>query len=94
MAGTRLIWQITSHLERLQTVEKELAALKGSTHAKDEASKARAEAKKLYVYHLLRSQTGRLADLRQDSLHVEMLDLRAHVWGVEQDLAKMVKQGE
>lgn len=31
---------------------------------------------------------ARQADLlaRQDGLHVELLDLRAHVWGVEQDL--------
>jgi len=24
-------------------------------------------------------------------LHLELLDLRAHVWGVEQDLQKVVK---
>lgn len=30
----------------------------------------------------------------QDGLHLELLDLRAHVWGVEQDLQKMVKTGE
>jgi hypothetical protein len=29
----------------------------------------------------------------QDGLHVEVLDLRAHVWGVEQDLTKIVKNG-
>lgn len=29
----------------------------------------------------------------QDGLHVEVLDLRAHVWGVEQDLSKVVKNG-
>ena len=30
---------------------------------------------------------------KQDGLHVEVLDLRAHVWGVEQDLSKIVKHG-
>lgn len=30
----------------------------------------------------------------QDGLHLELLDLRAHVWGVEQDLQKVVKSGE
>jgi hypothetical protein len=32
--------------------------------------------------------------LPQDGLHLELLDLRAHVWGVEQDLQKVVKTGE
>lgn len=31
---------------------------------------------------------------QQDGLHLELLDLRAHVWGVEQDLQKVVKTGE
>lgn len=30
----------------------------------------------------------------QDSLHLENLDLRAHVWGIEQDLQKVAKEGE
>lgn len=30
----------------------------------------------------------------QDGLHLELLDMRAHVWGVEQDLQKVVKTGE
>jgi hypothetical protein len=29
----------------------------------------------------------------QDGLHLEVLDMRAHVWGVEQDLQKVVKTG-
>ncbi|WWC69857.1 uncharacterized protein I206_103800 [Kwoniella pini CBS 10737] len=29
-----------------------------------------------------------------DGLHLELLDLRAHVWGVEQDLQKVVKTGK
>ncbi|KAK4683423.1 hypothetical protein P7C73_g6845, partial [Tremellales sp. Uapishka_1] len=69
--------KITTHLDRLQAVEKELAALKSSTAAKDEVGKVRGEMKKVY-----------------DGLHLEMLDLRAHVWGVEQDLQKVVKNGE
>ena len=30
----------------------------------------------------------------QDGLHLEVLDMRAHVWGVEQDLQKVVKTGK
>ncbi|WWD16968.1 hypothetical protein CI109_101402 [Kwoniella shandongensis] len=66
--------KITNHLDRLQTVEKELAALKSSGAIKEDVSKVRGETKKLY-----------------DGLHLEVLDLRAHVWGVEQDLQKVVK---
>ncbi|ORY26349.1 hypothetical protein BCR39DRAFT_541433 [Naematelia encephala] len=66
--------QITSHLDRLQTVEKELAALKAASAQKEDVSKVRNEMKKVY-----------------DGLHLELLDLRAHVWGVEQDLQRFVK---
>ncbi|KAK8864718.1 hypothetical protein IAR55_001972 [Kwoniella newhampshirensis] len=66
--------KITSHLDRLQTVEKELAALKAGSAVKDDVTKVRGEMKKVY-----------------DGLHLELLDLRAHVWGVEQDLQKVVK---
>ncbi|GFZ46962.1 hypothetical protein JCM24511_04188 [Saitozyma sp. JCM 24511] len=66
--------KITSHLDRLQTVEKELAAIKSSAAPKDDVAKVRGEMKKVY-----------------DGLHLELLDLRAHVWGVEQDLQKVVK---
>jgi hypothetical protein len=69
--------QITSHLDRLQAVEKELAALKAASAQKDDVGKVRGEMKKVY-----------------DGLHLELLDLRAHVWGVEQDLQKVVKTGE
>ena len=36
---------------------------------------------------------GQMADI-QDGLHLEVLDMRAHVWGVEQDLQKVIKTGE
>ncbi|OXG76816.1 hypothetical protein C348_04796 [Cryptococcus neoformans Gb118] len=65
---------ITSHLDRLQTVEKELATLKANNALKEDVTKVRGEMKKVY-----------------DGLHLELLDLRAHVWGVEQDLQKVVK---
>jgi hypothetical protein len=41
--------QITSHLERLQTVEKELAAIKSAAAPKDDVAKVRGEMKKVYV---------------------------------------------
>ncbi|KAK1923955.1 hypothetical protein DB88DRAFT_259196 [Papiliotrema laurentii] len=66
--------KVTSHLDRLQAVEKELASLKAAAAQKDDVGKVRGEMKKVY-----------------DGLHLELLDLRAHVWGVEQDLQKVVK---
>ncbi|WVW84295.1 hypothetical protein I302_106326 [Kwoniella bestiolae CBS 10118] len=69
--------KISSHLDRLQVVEKEIAALKSAGAVKDDVTKVRGEMKKVY-----------------DGLHLELLDLRAHVWGVEQDLQKVVKTGE
>ncbi|WVF71113.1 hypothetical protein IAT40_005910 [Kwoniella sp. CBS 6097] len=66
--------KVSSHLERLQTVEKELASLRNAGAIKDDVTKVRGEMKKVY-----------------DGLHLELLDLRAHVWGVEQDLQKVVK---
>jgi hypothetical protein len=41
--------QITSHLDRLQSVERGIAALKSSGAAKEELSKVRGEMKKVYV---------------------------------------------
>ncbi|ORX35547.1 hypothetical protein BD324DRAFT_630603 [Kockovaella imperatae] len=66
--------KITSHLDRLQQVEKEVASLKSSMAQRDDVVKVRGEMKKVY-----------------DGLHLELLDMRAHVWGVEQDLQKVVK---
>ncbi|KLT38653.1 hypothetical protein CC85DRAFT_280774 [Cutaneotrichosporon oleaginosum] len=66
--------KITSHLDRLQTVEKDLAALKAAVPQKEDVGKVRGEMKKVY-----------------DGLHLELLDLRAHVWGVEQDVQKLAK---
>lgn len=66
--------KITSHLDRLQSVEKELANLKAAAAVKEDVNRNREEMKRVY-----------------DGLHIELLDLRAHVWGVEQDLQKVVR---
>ncbi|RSH78475.1 uncharacterized protein EHS24_002200 [Apiotrichum porosum] len=66
--------RITSHLDRLTAVEKDLNALRAAAAVKEDNAKVRAEMKKVY-----------------DGLNLELLDLRAHVWGVEQDLQKVVK---
>ncbi len=47
------IFQITSHLDRLQAVEKDLAALKTATAQKDDVSNLRGEMKKVYVSSLI-----------------------------------------
>lgn len=41
--------RITSHLDRLQTVEKDLAALRAQSAASGDVAKVRAEMKKVYV---------------------------------------------
>ncbi|WWC62238.1 uncharacterized protein I303_104834 [Kwoniella dejecticola CBS 10117] len=66
--------KISSHLDRLQFVEKEMNGLKTGGAIKEDVSNLRGEMKRVY-----------------DGLHLELLDLRAHVWGVEQDLQKVVK---
>lgn len=41
--------KITTHLDRLQSVEKDIAALKASTSQKEDVGKVRSEMKKVYV---------------------------------------------
>lgn len=54
-----LTWtQITSHLDRLQTVEKELATLKANNALKEDVTKVRGEMKKVYVSHPIRHEIG------------------------------------
>ncbi|KAJ9116816.1 hypothetical protein QFC24_006621 [Naganishia onofrii] len=80
--------KMSNHLQRIEAVEKELKRLSSTSAVKEDVTKLRAEMKQVYAHHL-----SGLADLVrqhaiQDGLHVEVLDLRAHVWGVEQDLAR------
>ena len=48
--------QITSHMDRLQGLEKDLAALKSASAAKEEVGRVRGEMKKVYVRVLSKSQ--------------------------------------
>ncbi|KAJ8454464.1 hypothetical protein ONZ45_g8565 [Pleurotus djamor] len=67
--------KVSSHVRRIEAVEKDLKALTEKTPTKEEISRVRAEMKKLY-----------------DGLHVEFLDLRTHVWGMQQDLHTLSKK--
>ncbi|RXW24478.1 hypothetical protein EST38_g1334 [Candolleomyces aberdarensis] len=67
--------KVSSHVRRIEAVEKDLQALTNASASKEDISKVRAEVKKLY-----------------DGLHVEFLDLRSHVWGIQQDLHKLSKK--
>ncbi|THV05259.1 hypothetical protein K435DRAFT_647551 [Dendrothele bispora CBS 962.96] len=67
--------QVTSHVRRIEAVEKDLKALSESSALKDDISRLRTEVKKLY-----------------DGLHVEFLDLRTHVWGLQQDVHALSKK--
>lgn len=76
--------QVSTHLKRIEAVEKDLKALSETTVAKDDFTKLRAEVKKLYDgLHIglpPRLLTNRLkpADITCE----EFLDLRSHVWGI------------
>ncbi|CUA75084.1 hypothetical protein RSOLAG22IIIB_01725 [Rhizoctonia solani] len=73
-ASTRKVI-VSSHVRRIEEVEKDLKALADNTSSKEDLQKARAEAKKLV-----------------DGLHIEFLDLRSHVWGMQQDLHSVIKK--
>jgi len=75
--------QVSTHLKRIEVVEKDLKTLSEITVAKDDFTKLRAEVKKLYdglhmgsSPQLLRIASGLLI------LREEFLDLRSHVWGI------------
>lgn len=55
-----LISQINSYLDRLQAMEKELETLKARAAEKEDVSKARGEARRLYVSPCRTSGLGRL----------------------------------
>ncbi|KAJ6508879.1 hypothetical protein C8R45DRAFT_969144 [Mycena sanguinolenta] len=67
--------KISSHVRRIEAVEKDLKALGDASASKDDLSRLRAEVKKIY-----------------DGLHVEFLDLRSHVWGMQQDIHSLSKK--
>jgi len=75
--------QVSTHLKRIEAVEKDLKALSETTAAKDDFTKLRAEVKKLYDgLHIGLSR--RLLGIASGSLisREEFLDLRNHVWGI------------
>ncbi|THH04518.1 hypothetical protein EW145_g5465 [Phellinidium pouzarii] len=67
--------KITTHVRRIEAVEKDLKALSSTSASKDDLSRLRAEIKKIY-----------------DGLDIEFLNLRSHVWGIQQDLHALSKK--
>ncbi|EIW81400.1 hypothetical protein CONPUDRAFT_73141 [Coniophora puteana RWD-64-598 SS2] len=67
--------KVSSHVRRIEAVEKDLKALSSGSASKEDLSRVRAELKKVY-----------------DGLHIEFLDLRSHVWGMQQDLHHLAKK--
>jgi len=67
--------KVSSHVRRIEEVEKDLKALADSTAGKEDLQRVRGEMKKLV-----------------DGLHIEFLDLRSHVWGMQQDLHSVIKK--
>ena len=75
--------QVSTHLKRIEAMEKDLKAMDETTVAKDEFTKLQVEARKLYdglhiglSPRLLRPVPGSLIS------RTEFLDLRSHVWGI------------
>jgi len=75
--------QVSTHLKRIEAVEKDLKVMSETTVAKVELTNLRAEAKKLYdgLHIGLRSRLLRTVPTSL-TLRVEFLDLRSHVWGI------------
>jgi len=67
--------KVSTHVRRIEAVEKDLKAVTNSSASKDDLSRLRAEVKKIY-----------------DGLHIEFLDLRAYVWGLQQDVHSITKR--
>ncbi|EJT98707.1 hypothetical protein DACRYDRAFT_101755 [Dacryopinax primogenitus] len=67
--------KVSQHIRRIEEVERDLKALSGTSVSKDDLSRVREEAKKIY-----------------DGLRIEFLDLRTHVWGMQQDLHALAKK--
>ncbi|KAF8478028.1 hypothetical protein DFH94DRAFT_694230 [Russula ochroleuca] len=73
-ASATLQASVSTHVRRIEAVEKDLKALTNSSASKDDLSRLRAEVKKIY-----------------DGLHIEFLDLRTHVWGLQKDVHSVTK---
>jgi len=73
--------QVSTHLKRIEAVEKDLKAMSETTVAKDEFTNLRAEARKLYDgLHI--GSSSRLLRIGSLTSRKEFLDLRSHVWGI------------
>ncbi|KAH8108672.1 hypothetical protein DFH11DRAFT_1066257 [Phellopilus nigrolimitatus] len=86
--------KITAHVRRIEAVEKDLKALSNVSASKDDLSRLRAEVKKIYdgldigewplFIHLLAVMSFFFL--------LEFLNLRSHVWGIQQDLHALSKR--
>jgi hypothetical protein len=75
--------QVSTHLERIEIVEKDLKALSETTVAKDDFVKLRAEVKKVYDgLHIGLSPQSLCTASDPLTSCAEFLDLRSHVWGI------------
>ncbi|KAJ3485533.1 hypothetical protein NLI96_g4903 [Meripilus lineatus] len=73
--------KVSAHIRRIEAVEKDLKALRDASATKEDISRVRGEMKKLY--------DGLHSTM---SLPTEFLDLRSHVWGIQQDLHSLSKK--
>ena len=85
------IEQVSTHLKRIESVEKDLKALSETTVDKDDAVHLRAEVKKLYDGLHIGSSLRLLWTPSSPLIsHEEFLDLRSHVWGIRRFIRRPV----
>lgn len=74
--------QISAHVRRIETVEKDLKALSDASSSKADLSRLRAEVKKIYDGLHIGALLCCVALVTEPHLLAEVLDLRTFVWGL------------
>ena len=81
--------QVTAHIRRIETVEKDLKALSNIAATKDDLSRVRAEVKKIYdgleIGKFDVSNLSRCGKQLTEGF-TEFLNLRQHVWGIRKSV--------
>ncbi|KAF8423716.1 hypothetical protein L210DRAFT_2135808 [Boletus edulis BED1] len=85
--------KVTAHVRRIEGVEKDLKTLSQHSASKDDLSRVRAEVKKLYDgLHIGPCRFADVFGFPWKCCPIEFLDLRNHVWGMQQDLHALAKK--
>lgn len=85
--------KLSHHLRRIETAERDIAALQNRSSTKEDLTQLRREMKHALVCCATQPPSGVLWNrshlmLTQDAQHMDMLQLKSHLWGIEQDLSR------